>query len=61
MNFVFFSKLFFVLTRCFNLRHFEISPATLGGGGGGVWLFALIVLQFGTNNGTDDTSKHAKF
>ena len=43
-------------------------PPATGGGGGGflaqtqetkLWL--KIDLKFGTNNGTDDTSKHAKF
>ena len=52
----------------FNLRHFEISPAFGGGGGGAFWpgprkqgYGYRIDLKFATNNGNDDTNKHTKF
>ena len=50
----------------YNLRHFEISPAT-GGGGGFLTRTRKqgyghrIDLKFATNNGTNHRSKHAKF
>ena len=57
------------LSYPYNLRHFDISSATGGGGGGGAFWprsrnqgYSLrIDLKFDTNNGMDDTSKHAKF
>ena len=62
-----FSKLDSLFALTCNVRHFEISPAT-GGGGGAFWpgprkegYGYWIDLKFATNNGTSDTSKHAKF